>query len=30
MEDFNGKEIVGMFYKKVLQKQIKPSIELKN
>ena len=29
MEDFNGKEIVGMFYKKVLQKQIKPSIELK-
>ena len=29
MEDFNGKEIFGMFYKKLLQKQIKQSIELK-
>ena len=29
ISDLNGKEIVGMFYEKELQKQIKKKLELK-
>ena len=30
ISDLNGKETIGMFYEKELQKQIKESLELKN